>query len=73
MARYYRGSNFNRMSEDGDRVNYVAMSDKYQEPEQGPKPPRESWSHDLGEGGYPVARIKLRMEQGEGLPLSSRS
>jgi hypothetical protein len=54
------------MSEDGDRVNYVAMSDKYQEPEQGPKAPPESWSHDLGEGGYPVARIKLRMEQGEG-------
>lgn len=54
------------MSEDGDKVNYVAMSDQFQEPEQGPKHPRESWDHDLADGGYPVARVKLRYEQGEG-------
>lgn len=66
MARYYRDSNFNRISSDGDRVNYVAMSDKYQEPEQGPLNPKPYWGHGLAEGGYPVARIKLNYEQGEG-------
>jgi len=66
MARYYRGSNFNRMSEDGDRVNYVAMSDNYQEPEQGPKHPQAFRGENPGDGGYPVARVKLSYEAGNG-------
>ena len=54
------------MSEDGDTVKYVAMGDKYQEPEQGPKHPRSYRGEDPGDGGYPIARVKLSYEQGEG-------
>ena len=62
MARYYRGSNFNRLKEDGDRVNYVAMRDTYQNGKES-----ESGSiKDDYEGGYPVARVQLSYEAGSG-------
>ena len=54
------------MSEDGDKVKYVAMGDNYQEPEQGPTHPKAFWGEDPGDGGYPIARVKLSYEQGEG-------
>jgi hypothetical protein len=50
------------MSEDGDRVNYVAMSDKY----QNAKESENGSIKDDYSGGYPVARVKLSYEQGEG-------